>query len=196
MSIADKATIDLVFTNARSQNGWTDKPVTDEQLRAIYDIAKWGPTSMNTQPARFVFLRTKEAKDRLVPCMSPGNQAKTGAAPVVAIIGHHMEFYVDLVKNFAHNPNARSVFEGKEAMIQGTAFRNGTLQGAYLMVAARMQGLDCGPMSGFDAAKVDAEFWAGTHVKTNFIVCLGYGDPSKVMGRLPRYGFDEACQLL
>ena len=196
MSIADKATIDLVFTNARSQNGWTDKPVTDEQLRAIYDIAKWGPTSMNTQPARIQFLRTAEAKARLLPCMSPGNQNKTSSAPVVAIIGHHMEFYVDLVKNFAHNPNARSVFEGKEAMIQGTAFRNSTLQGAYLMVAARMQGLDCGPMSGFDAAKVDAEFWAGTPVKTNFIVGLGYGDPAKVMGRLPRYSFDEACKLL
>jgi 3-hydroxypropanoate dehydrogenase len=196
MSKADQASIDLVFSNARSQNGWTDQPVTDDELRAVYEIAKWGPTSMNTQPARFLFLRTPEAKARLLPCMSPGNQNKTSTAPVVAIIGHNMEFYTELVKNFAHNPNARAVFEGKEAMIQGTAFRNGTLQGAYLMVAARMQGLDCGPMSGFDAAKVDAEFWAGTPVKTNFIVGIGHGDAAKVMGRLPRYAFDEACKLL
>ncbi len=196
MSKADQATIDLAFTNARSQNGWTDKPVSDDELRAVYEIAKWGPTSMNTQPARFLFLRTPEAKARLLPCMSPGNQNKTSTAPVVAIIGHNMEFYTELVKNFAHNPNARAVFEGKEAMIQGTAFRNGTLQGAYFMIAARMQGLDCGPMSGFDAAKVDAEFWAGTPVKTNFIVGIGHGDASKVMGRLPRYTFDEACKLL
>lgn len=196
MTTADKTSIDLAFTNARSQNGWTDQPVSDDQLRAIYDIAKWGPTSMNTQPARIQFLRTAEAKARLLPCMSPGNQGKTSTAPVVAIIGHDLEFYTHLVTNFAHNPNARAVFEGKEAMVQGTAFRNGTLQGAYLMIAARMQGLDCGPMSGFDAAKVDAEFWAGTAVKTNFIVGLGYGDAAKVMVRLPRFPFDEACKLL
>ena len=196
MSTADQATIDLAFTNARSQNGWTDKPVTDAQLHAIYDIAKWGPTSMNCQPTRIQFLRTKEAKDRLLPCMSPGNQNKTATAPVVAIIGYNPEFYTELIKNFAHNPNARGIFEGKEPLIQSTAFRNGTLQGAYLMIAARMQGLDCGPMSGFDPAKVDAEFWAGTLVKTNFITGIGYGDASKVMGRLPRYTFDEACKLL
>ena len=196
MSTADQTTIDLAFTNARSQNGWTDKPVTDAQLHAIYDIAKWGPTSMNCQPARIQFLRSKEAKDRLLPCMSPGNQNKTATAPVVAIIGYNPEFYLELVKTFAHNPNARAIFEGKEPLIQSTAFRNGTLQGAYLMVAARMQGLDCGPMSGFDPAKVDAEFWAGTPVKTNFITGIGYGDAAKVMGRLPRYTFDEACKLL
>ena len=196
MSTADQATIDLAFTNARSQNGWTGQPVTDAQLHAIYEIAKWGPTSMNCQPARIQFLRTKEAKDRLLPCMSPGNQNKTATAPVVAIIGYNPEFYTELIKNFAHNPNARGIFEGKEPLIQSTAFRNGTLQGAYLMIAARMQGLDCGPMSGFDPAKVDAEFWAGTPVKTNFITGIGYGDASKVMGRLPRYTFDEACKLL
>ena len=196
MSIADKSTIDLVFANARSQNGWTDKPVTDDELRAIYDIAKWGPTSMNCQPARIQFLRTTEAKARLLPCMSPGNQNKTSTAPVVAIIGYNPEFHTDLVRNFAHNPNARGIFEGKDALIQSTAFRNGTLQGAYLMIAARMQGLDCGPMSGFDPAKVDAEFWTGTPIKTNFITGIGHGDASKVMGRLPRYPFDEACKLL
>lgn len=196
MTIADKATIDLAFTNARSQNGWTDKPVSDAELRAIYEIAKWGPTSMNCQPARIQFLRTAEARARLVPCMSPGNQTKTSTAPVVAVIGYNPEFYTELIKVFPHNPNARGIFEGKEPLIQATAFRNGSLQGAYLMIAARMQGLDCGPMSGFDPAKVDAEFWAGTPIKTNFITGLGHGDAAKVMGRSPRYTFDEACKLL
>ena len=151
---------------------------------------------MNTQPARFQFLRSAESKARLVPAMSPGNQAKTAVAPVVVVIGYDLEFYEHLVKNFAHNPNARGVFAGNETLIYGTAFRNSTLQGGYLMIAARMLGLDCGPMSGFDAAKVDAEFWAGTKVKTNFICNMGHGDPSKVMGRLPRFGFDEAAKML
>ncbi len=187
--------IDTIFNNARTQNGWTDKPVTDAQIKAIYDIAKMGSTSMNCQPARFQFLRTAEAKAKLAACASPGNQAKINAAPVVAIIGMNPEFYKELDKNFAFNPNARAIFEGNEGLIQGTAFRNSTLQGAYLMVAAKLQGLDCGPMSGFVPAKVDEAFWAGTPVKTNFICCLGYGDPAKVMARLPRYTFDEACQL-
>ncbi|MFN0160204.1 MAG: malonic semialdehyde reductase [Burkholderiales bacterium] len=196
MSIVSDAVQDQVFRNARTQNGFTDQPITDAELRAVYDLAKWGPTSMNTQPARYQFLRTQAAKDRLVPCMAPGNQPKVAAAPVVVIIGHDLEFYEHLAKNFAYNPNARGVFAGNEALIQGTAFRNGTLQGAYLMVAARMLGLDCGPMSGFDAARVDAEFWAGSKVKTNFICNLGHGDPSKVMGRLPRFDFDAICKLL
>lgn len=187
--------IDTLFTNARTQNGWLDTPVSDEQIKAIYDIAKMGATSMNCQPARFQFLRTSEAKAKLAACASPGNQAKIIAAPVVAIIGMNPEFYKELVTTFPHNPNARAIFEGNEGLIQGTAFRNSTLQGAYLMVAARLQGLDCGPMSGFVPAKVDEAFWAGTPVKTNFICCLGHGDVSKVMGRLPRYSFDEACQL-
>jgi 3-hydroxypropanoate dehydrogenase len=187
--------IDIIFNNARSQNGWTDKLVTDAQIKAIYDIAKMGSTSMNCQPARFQFLRTAEAKAKLAACASPGNQAKIIAAPVVAIIGMNPEFYKELDKNFAHNPNARAVFEGNQGLIEGTAFRNSTLQGAYLMVAAKLQGLDCGAMSGFVPAKVDEAFWAGTPVKTNFICCLGYGDASKVMGRLPRYSFDEACTL-
>lgn len=196
MSIVSEAVQDQVFRNARTQNGFTDQAVTDAELRAVYDLAKWGPTSMNTQPARFQFLRSAESKARLVPAMSPGNQAKTAVAPVVVIIGYDIEFYEHLAKNFAHNPNARGVFAGNEALIQGTAFRNSTLQGGYLMIAARMLGLDCGPMSGFDAAKVDAEFWAGTKVKTNFICNMGHGDPSKVMGRLPRFGFDEAAKML
>ena len=196
MSNADNATLDLIFRNARSQNGWQDKPVTDDQLRAVYDLAKWGPTSMNCQPMRIQFLRTAEAKARLVPCMSPGNQNKTATAPVVAIIGYDLAYFEHMGKVFPHNPNARAIMSSSEAMIQGTAFRNGTLQGAYLMIAARAHGLDCGPMSGFDAGKVDAEFWAGGKVKTNFITGLGHGDASKVMGRSPRYTFDEACQLL
>ena len=187
--------VDIIFNNARTQNGWTDKPVTDEQIKAIYDIAKMGATSMNCQPARFQFLRTPEAKAKLAACASPGNQPKIIAAPVVAIIGMNPEFYKELDKNFAHNPNARAIFEGNQGLIDGTTFRNSTLQGAYLMVAAKLQGLDCGAMSGFVPAKVDEAFWAGTPVKTNFICCLGYGDPSKVMARLPRYTFDEACQL-
>ena len=196
MSIVSEAVQDQVFRNARSQNGFTDQAVSDAELRAVYDLAKWGPTSMNTQPARFQFLRTAEARARLVPCMAPSNQPKTAVAPVVVIVGYDIEFYEHLVKNFAHNPNARDVFAGNEGLIQGTAFRNSTLQGAYLMIAARMLGLDCGPMSGFDAGKVDAEFWAGTKVKTNFICNMGHGDPSKVMGRLPRFSFDEAAKFL
>ena len=187
--------IDTLFTNARSQNGWIDKPVTDAQIKAIYDIAKWGATSMNCQPARFQFLRTAEAKAKLAACAMLGNQAKIMAAPVVAIIGMNPEFYKDFGKTFPHNPNARAIFEGNEELIQGTTFRNSTLQGGYLMAAAKLQGLDCGPMSGFDPTKVDEIFWAGTSVKTNFICGLGHGDPSKVMGRLPRYSFDEACTL-
>jgi 3-hydroxypropanoate dehydrogenase len=187
--------IETLFTNARTQNGWTDRPVTDEQIKAIYDIAKWGATSMNCQPARYIFLRTADAKAKLAACASPGNQPKILSAPVVAIIGMNPEFYKELVNTFPHNPNARAIFEGNEGMIQGTAFRNSTLQGAHLMTAAKLQGLDCGPMSGFVPAKVDEAFWAGTPVKTNFICCLGYGDASKVMTRLPRYSFDEACQL-
>jgi 3-hydroxypropanoate dehydrogenase len=190
-----KQAIETIFTNARTQNGWTDKPVSDEQIKAIYDIAKWGATSMNCQPARYIFLRTAEAKAKLAACASPGNQAKIIAAPVVVIIGMNPEFYKELDKNFAHNPNARAIFDGNEGLIQGTAFRNSTLQGGHLMTAAKLQGLDCGPMSGFVPAKVDEVFWAGAPVKTNFICCLGYGDASKVMGRLPRYSFDEACQL-
>jgi 3-hydroxypropanoate dehydrogenase len=187
--------IDTLFANARTQNGWTDKAVSDEQIKAIYDIAKMGATSMNCQPARYIFLRTPETKAKLAACASPGNQAKIIAAPVVAIIGMNPEFYKELVTTFPHNPNARAIFEGNEGLIQGTAFRNSTLQGAHLMTAAKLQGLDCGPMSGFVPAKVDEAFWAGTPVKTNFICCLGYGDASKVMGRLPRYSFDDVCQL-
>jgi 3-hydroxypropanoate dehydrogenase len=196
MSLVDNTTLDLVFRNARTQNGWKPEPVTDAQLHALYDLFKYGPTSMNCQPARVIFVRGAEAKEKLIPCLSPGNVDKTRAAPVTAIIGHDMAFYDQLPKTFPPNPNARAMFAGNEALSNATAFRNGTLQGAYLMIAARMQGLDCGPMSGFDPAKVDAAFWAGTQVKTNFLVNLGHGDPAKVVGRLPRLEFAEACSIV
>ena len=192
------AVIDQLFRTARTQNGWTSEPVTDAQIKALYDIYKMGPTSGNCQPARVQFVRSEAAKARLLPAMSPGNQEKTKTAPVVAIIGYDLEFYEHLPRLFPHNPAMKDNFAGpgKEAAAQAAAFRNGTLQGAYLMIAARMLGLDVGAMSGFDAAKVDAEFWAGTKVKTNFICNIGHGDPAKVMGRLPRFDFDDINKIL
>lgn len=190
--------LDALFRTARSQNGWQNRPVSDSQLRAVYDLMKWGPTSANCSPARILFLRTPEAKERLVPALLPSNVDKVRTAPVVAIIGHDLRFYDALPKLFPHNQTARDWFAGddKKAVAETTAFRNATLQGAYLMIAARALGLDCGPMSGFDNAKVDAEFFAGTDIKSNFVSGIGYGDPSKVYTRSPRLAFDEACKLL
>jgi len=197
-SILSDAVIDQLFRTARTQNGWTSEPVTDAQLKALYDIYKMGPTSGNCQPARVIFVRSAEGKARLLPAMSPGNQEKTKAAPVTAIIGYDLEFYEHLPRLFPHNPAMKDNFAGpgKEGAAQAAAFRNGSLQGAYLMIAARAIGLDVGAMSGFDAAKVDAEFWAGTKVKTNFICNIGHGDPAKVMGRLPRFDFDEINKIV
>ena len=188
----------LIFRNARSQNGWLAKPVSDEQLRALYELMQWAPTTMNTQPARIVFLRSPEAKARLKPALNPGNVDKTMAAPVTAIIGYDSQFYELLPKLFAHNQNARAIFAGEEkkAHAETTAFRNGSMQGGYFILAARAIGLDCGPMSGFNNAKVDAEFFGGTGVKSNFLCNLGYGDASKVLPRNPRLAFEEACTLL
>ena len=183
-----------LFTEARTQNGYLDQPVSDEQLRQLFDLLKWGPTSANCSPARFVFVRSAEARERLAACVSPGNQPKVLQAPVTAIIGMDMEFHEKLPQLFPHT-DARAWFVGKPEMIQATAFRNSSLQGGYLILAARALGLGCGPMSGFDTAKVDAEFWAGTSVKTNFICTLGHGDPAKIMPRSPRLAFDEACRL-
>jgi len=183
-----------LFTEARTQNGFLDQPVSDEQLRQLFDLLKWGPTSANTSPARFIFVRSAEARERLAACVSPGNQPKVRQAPVTAVIGMDMEFYERLPQLFPHT-DARAWFVGKPEMIQATAFRNSSLQGGYLILAARALGLGCGPMSGFDTAKVDAEFWAGTSVKTNFICTLGHGDPAKIMPRSPRLAFDEACRL-
>ena len=184
-----------LFTDARSQNGYLDVPVPDSQLQALYNLLKFGPTSANSCPARFKFVRTAEAKAQLAVCASPANVAKISQAPVTVIIGMDMAFYEQLPKLFPH-ADARAWFAGKDAAIQETAMRNSSLQGGYLILAARALGLDCGPMSGFDAAKVDAAFWAGTTVKTNFLCTLGSGDPAKVFPRSPRLSFDEACSLV
>jgi 3-hydroxypropanoate dehydrogenase len=187
-------TTEQLFDHARTQNGFTAEPVSDAQLRQIYDLMKWGPTSANISPARIAFVRSPAAKARLLECMSPGNVEKTRQAPVTAIIGTDMEFYEKLPHLFPH-ADAKPWFVGKPEFIATSGFRNSSLQGGYFIVAARAVGLDCGPMSGFDNDKVDAAFWEGTAVKTNFIVNLGHGDPSKVFSRSPRLTFEEACRI-
>ena len=187
-------TTEQLFDHARTQNGFTDEPVSEATLRQLYEMMKWGPTSANSSPARIVFVTSPEAKEKLLACVSPGNLEKTRAAPVTAIIGMDLVFYEKLPHLFPH-ADARSWFVGKKEFADTTAFRNSSIQGAYLIVAARALGLDCGPMSGFDNAKVDAAFWAGTEVKTNFICNLGHGDPSKVFARSPRLSFEEACRI-
>jgi 3-hydroxypropanoate dehydrogenase len=187
-------TTEQLFTAARTQNGYRSTPVSDTQLRELYELVKWGPTSANCSPARFVFVRSEEGKARLMACVSHGNVQKVREAPVTAVIGMDLAFYEKLPQLFAHT-DARSWFVGQPAKIEQTAFRNSSLQGGYFILAARALGLGCGPMSGFDAAKMDAAFWAGTTVRTNFICTLGEGDPSKVLARNPRLSFDEACRL-
>ena len=192
----DQAALDLLFLQARTQNGWLPTPVDDDQLRRIYDIMKWGPTSANSCPARFVFLRTPAAKARLLPALSPGNVDKTKQAPVTAIIGYDTRFFEWMPKKlFAHRPDMADNYAKNPALTEIVAFRNGTLQGAYFMLAARAVGLDVGGMSGFDNAKVDAEFFPDGRVKSNFLCNLGHGDPRRVLPRLPRLDFDEACTL-
>lgn len=192
--IDDKA-LDIIFRDARSHNGWQDKPVSEQQLRELYDLMKWGPTSANCQPLRIIFVRSDEAKERLKPCMAEGNVDKSMSAPVVAILGMDMEFYEQLPRVFPHT-DARSWYAGKAAKIAETAFRNSSLQGAYFMLAARSIGLDCGPMSGFDGEKLNAEFFPDGKVKVNFVCALGSGDPAKLFDRLPRLDFDEVCKVL
>ena len=191
----DDQTLDQVFRSARTFNKFRSEPVGDETLHALHDLLKWGPTSMNSQPGRFVFLRSAQAKERLRPALSAGNLAKTMAAPVVVIVATDSRFYDHLPEQFPSYA-AKPLFEGNPQLAQATAQRNGTLQGAYLIVAARMLGLDCGPMSGFDADKVDAEFFADGRFKTNFLVNLGYGDPSGNHPRAPRLAFNDAAQIL
>jgi 3-hydroxypropanoate dehydrogenase len=188
--------LDILFRKARTHNAWLDKPVSDDLLRQIYDLMKWGPTSANSSPARIVFVRTPEAKQRLRPALSPNNLDKTTQAPVTAILAYDLKFYEKLPQLFPNNPAAREWFSNSPPLAETTAFRNGTLQGGYFILAARALGLDCGPMSGFDNAKVDAEFFAGSSVKSNFLCNLGYGDASKLLPRNPRLDFDEVCQLL
>lgn len=189
----DPGALDALLLNARSHNKWTDQPVTDEQIHQIYDILKFGPTSANSSPARFLFLRTREAKDRLAPALSGGNLEKTLSAPVVAIVAYDPRFYEKLPQLFPHNQDARSWFTSNEGLAATTAFRNGTLQGAYLIMAARAIGLDTGPMSGFDNAKVDEIFLQDRGWRSNFLVNLGYGDPAGLFDRSPRLSFNEAC---
>jgi 3-hydroxypropanoate dehydrogenase len=190
--------LDVLFRNARTHNGWLDTPVADESLRQIYDLMKWGPTSANTTPARILFLRAPEAKKRLLPALSPNNVEKTMAAPVTAIIAYDTKFYEFLPRLFPHNQDAKNWFASSPQLAETTGFRNGSIQGGYFIIAARAVGLDCGPMSGFDNAKVDAEFFTGAFasVKSNFLCNLGHGDPSKLLPRSPRLEFDEACHLL
>ncbi|WP_353471298.1 malonic semialdehyde reductase [Salipiger sp. H15] len=191
----DQDALDTLFLEARSQNGWQDKDIPEEVLEQLYDLVKMGPTSANCSPARFVFIRSKDAKEKLSPAMSSGNRDKTMAAPVTVIVCQDMEFYDKLGELFPH-VDAKPWFTGSETMITETAFRNSSLQGGYLIMAARALGLDCGPMSGFDAKLVEETFLAGTSWKVNFMVNLGYGEPSKVFGRLPRLAMEDACKVL
>jgi 3-hydroxypropanoate dehydrogenase len=183
-----------LFEGARTHNGFSPDKVPEETLRRLYDLMKWGPTSANASPARIIFVTSPDAKAKLLECMAPANVGKTSEAPVTAIIGMDMAFYEQLPKLFPH-ADAKSWFVGNQPMIDATAFRNSSIQGGYFIIAARAVGLDAGPMSGFDPAKVDAAFWGGTSVKTNFIVNLGHGIPDKLFPRSPRLTFEEACRI-
>ena len=208
--VLDDTALDTLFREARTFGRWQPRPVTDETLHALYDLLKWGPTSANATPARFAFVRTKEGKERLRPALAPLNVEKTMTAPVTVIVAYDLKFYENLPKLFPHSPGMAKLFESNAEMVETTAKRNSSLQGAYLIMAARALGLDCGPMSGFDQAKVDEEFFAAGkpcfgcdqeffpegHVKTNFLCNLGYGDRGALFPRLPRLPFTEACSLL
>jgi 3-hydroxypropanoate dehydrogenase len=187
--------MDLLFREARTHSYWQDREVGDVLLEAVYDLTRMGPTSANSSPMRVVFVRSREAKERLRPALSEGNVTKTMAAPVTAIIGYDSEFYELLPRLFPHE-DARAWFVGKDAHIRTTAFRNGSLQGAYFILAARALGLDCGPMSGFDNDMVDREFFPGGRIRSNFLCNLGYGDASRLRPRSPRLEFQDACEIL
>jgi 3-hydroxypropanoate dehydrogenase len=187
-------TTEQLFDDARTQNGYLDTPVSAATLQQLYDMMKWGPTSANCSPARIVFVQSAEAKATLMSTMPPPNAEKVRQAPVTAVIGMDMAFFEKLPQLFPH-ADAKAWFVGNQPMIDATAFRNSSLQGGYFIVAARALGLGCGPMSGFDAGKVDATFWAGSSIKTNFVCTLGHGDPAKVFPRSPRLTFEEACRF-
>ena len=197
-------TLDALFLQARTHNVWLDRPVSDDTLRQLYDLMKFGPTSANSCPARILFLRTPEAKQRLAPALSPTNVDKTMQAPVTAIIAYDLRFFEETPKLLPHNPGMANMFAGSPQLAEITAFRNSSIQGGYFILAARSLGLDCGPMSGFDNAKVDAEFFSASagnppafhQVKSNFLCNLGYGDASRLFSRSPRLAFAEACRLL
>jgi 3-hydroxypropanoate dehydrogenase len=202
--------LDQIFRRARTHNVWLEKPVGDDTLRQIYELLKWGPTSANAGPARFLFLRSPEAKERLRPALASGNVEKTMTAPVTVIVAYDLKFYEKLPRLMPHSPGMAQLFADNPQLVETTVRRNSTLQGAYLMIAARSLGLDCGPMSGFDNAKVDEiffaagescqgcdqEFFPAGHVKSNFLCNLGYGDPARLFPRGPRLDFAESCSLL
>jgi len=202
--------LDVLFREARTYSSWLDKPVSDETLRRLYDLLRFAPTAANSNPARFIFVRSKEAKERLRPSLAPGNVDKTMSAPVTVIVAYDLQFYDKLPKLFPHAPQMRELYATNPQLVETTARRNSSLQGAYLILAARSVGLDCGPMSGFDNAKLDEEFFAAGkecegcdqeffpvgHVRSNFLVNLGYGDTARLHPRLPRLEFNEACSLL
>ncbi len=195
-AMLEPAALDLIFRAARTHRAWDDRPVDEATLRELHELMKWGPTTGNSCPARFVFVKSAEAKARLRPALDAGNVVQTMAAPATAIVAYDLAFY-EMMPKLAPHTNARSWFADEpEDSLRTTALRNGSLQGAYLIIAARALGLDCGPMSGFDNAKVDAEFFAGTTVRSNFLCNLGYGDPSKLRPRAPRLSFDEACRIV
>lgn len=190
------ASLDQIFRTARTQNAWTDAPVSETMLRAVYDLARMGPTAANSCPARFVFLTSEAGKQRLSPYLSEGNRAKTMKAPAIVIIATDTVFYEKIPQLFPHAPAARDWFANDPTGAAVSAARNGSLQGAYFIVAARALGLDCGPMSGFDNAGVDNEFFKDTPLRSNFICAVGVGDPAAVFPRLPRLSFEDACQIL
>jgi 3-hydroxypropanoate dehydrogenase len=206
----DDAALNTLFREARTYSKWQSRPVSHETLHQLYDVLKWAPTSANAEPARFAFLRSKESKERLRPALAPLNVEKTMAAPVTVIVAYDLTFYTLLSKLFPQKLGMAKLFEDNPEMVESTAKRNSSLQGAYMIMAARALGLDCGPMSGFDHAKVDEEFFSAGkpcfgcdqeffpegHVKTNFLCNLGYGDPASLHPRLPRLAFNEACSLL
>ena len=192
----DQNAMNALFNDARTANGFIDKAVPSDLLHKVYDLAKMGSTSMNCQPTRYIFLTTPQAKEKVLGAMSPGNVDKTKSAPVKVIIATDNQFYENMPKVFPNKPDAKEMFAGNAGLAAGTASRNGTLGGAYFMIAARAYGLDCGPMSGFDAAKVNQEFFPDGRFSVNFIVNLGYIDSSKLFPRNPRLSFDEACQIL
>ena len=192
--MVNQEALDVIFNNARTHVAWQDKPVSDELLKKIYELAKMGPTSMNCSPLRLVFVKSAEAKEKLKPCLMGGNVDKTMSAPVTVIFAQDMEFYTKMDKLWPHGGG--KMFVGNEALTASTAFRNSSLQAAYFMLAARSLGLDCGPMSGFDNSAVDAAFFAGTAIKSNFLCNLGYGDASKLYPRGPRLSFEETSKII
>jgi 3-hydroxypropanoate dehydrogenase len=209
-SALDESSLDTLFREARSHYSWQKKEVSEETLRQLYDLMKWGPTSANMNPARFVFLQSERAKERLRPILAPGNVEKAMTAPVIVIVAYDIKFYENAAKLFPHNPAMRDNFANNPQLVEVTARRNSSLQGAYLLLAARALGLDCGPMSGFDNAALDREFFdagrdcAGCdeeffpegRLKSNFLINLGYGDGEKIFPRLPRLTFEEACMVV